>query len=560
LVAVAGALLGVAAGVGYAWLLIAGLTTWWLGAISTPFLELYITPRSLVIGFVAGLLVSLATIAWTVWRLGRIPPRRLLEGQTTGDRFVGRRQGRVGRAVAAALLLAAVGLALSALGLEGVAQAGAFVGSGALVLAAGLTYIWGRLSSGATASFAAGGRMPIARLAARNGARNPGRSTLSIGLVAAASFLIVALSAFRLDPDREGQGRTSGGGGYSVIAQSDQPLYQNLNTAAGREELGLSSDTDELMAKCTAVSFRVHSGDDASCLNLFQPTQPRILGASPAMIERGGFAWAASAATSPEERANPWLLLDKPLPAAADGTPVVPAVLDFNTAEYSLYKGAIGRRIEVRDGLGQTVQLEIVGLLQNSIFQGDVLIGEQAFLTHFPATSGYCFFLVDSAGEPADKVGQALEESLGDFGFDAQSASQRLAAFFAVQNTYLSTFQSLGGLGLLLGTFGLATVQLRSVFERRGELALMRAEGFRRSLLARLVMIENSLLLIGGLAVGVLAALVAVLPHWLAGGASVPWLSLTLTLGLVLGVGLAAGWTAVRATLRAELLPALREE
>jgi hypothetical protein len=60
--------------------------------------------------------------------------------------------------------------------------------------------------------------------------------------------------------------------------------------------------------------------------------------------------------------------------------------------------------------------------------------------------------------------------------------------------------------------------------------------------------------------VGVLAALVAVIPFWLGGGATVPWLSLALTLALVLFVGLLAGLVAVRATLRAELLPALREE
>ena len=173
---------------------------------------------------------------------------------------------------------------------------------------------------------------------------------------------------------------------------------------------------------------------------------------------------------------------------------------------------------------------------------------------------GYQFFLVDTHGEPVAKVRQALEGTLGDFGFDAQTTAARLAAFFAVQNTYLSTFQSLGGLGLLLGTFGLATVQLRSVLERRSELALLRAAGFRRALLARLVMIENSLLLLGGLAVGVFAALVAVLPHWLGGGASVPWRWLSLTLGTVLAVGLIAGLVAVRAVLRAELLPALREE
>jgi ABC-type antimicrobial peptide transport system permease subunit len=124
----------------------------------------------------------------------------------------------------------------------------------------------------------------------------------------------------------------------------------------------------------------------------------------------------------------------------------------------------------------------------------------------------------------------------------------------------LTTFQSLGGLGLLLGTFGLATVQLRNVLERRGELALLRAAGFRRARLALLVMLENAALLIGGLAIGVASAIVAILPHLLAGGAAIPWLTLAITLGLVLIIGLAAGISAVRATLHAPLLPALRSE
>ena len=130
----------------------------------------------------------------------------------------------------------------------------------------------------------------------------------------------------------------------------------------------------------------------------------------------------------------------------------------------------------------------------------------------------------------------------------------------AVQNTYLSTFQSLGALGLLLGTIGLAVVQLRSVLERRGELALMRAIGFRRRRLAAVVMLENAALLIGGLATGIIAALVAILPQLLVGSAGTPWLSLAATLAVVLIVGLVAGTLAVRATLRASLIPALREE
>ena len=50
-------------------------------------------------------------------------------------------------------------------------------------------------------------------LAARNVARNPGRSTLTVGLMAVASFLIVAMSSFRLAPTAAGTGGFDSGGG-----------------------------------------------------------------------------------------------------------------------------------------------------------------------------------------------------------------------------------------------------------------------------------------------------------------------------------------------------------
>jgi putative ABC transport system permease protein len=559
-VAAIGSALGVVAGVLYAWLMLAGLKTWWLGAIGTPFLDLYVTPRSVAIGYASSVVVSLLTILWTLWRMRRASVRQLLAGQAQSVEGSTRRPARIGGRVAAGLVVAAIVVGLLAPRLGGAAQAGAFVGCGALVLAAGLTFVWSRLRAGVGRDWIGGAAMPIARLAARNGARNPARSTITVGLIAAASFLIVALSAFRLDPASESGSHEGSSGGFSLVAQSDQPIYQDLNSAAGRSELGLPTTAERLLDGSEIISMRVESGDDASCLNLYQPTQPRVLGITEALIRRGGFAWMASAAATPEEKANPWLLLERTLPADGDGTPVLPAVLDYNTAEYSLHKGKIGQRLTVKDEFDRDLRLEIVGLLQNSIFQGDLLIGERAFLAHFPRVSGYRFFLIDTRGQPTTDIAEALEGPLGDYGFDAEATRNRLAALFVVQNTYLSTFQSLGGLGLLLGTFGLATVQLRSVFERRAELALLRATGFRRALVARLVMIENLLLLAGGLAVGVVAALVAVLPHWLFGGATVPWLSLALTLGLVLIVGSLAGLIAVNATLRAELLPALRQE
>ena len=56
----------------------------------------------------------------------------------------------------------------------------------------------------------------------------------------------------------------------------------------------------------------------------------------------------------------------------------------------------------------------------------------------------------------ADQTASSLETALQPYGMDTERVSRRLADFLAVQNTYLSTFQMLGGLGLLVGTFGLA--------------------------------------------------------------------------------------------------------
>jgi putative ABC transport system permease protein len=63
-----------------------------------------------------------------------------------------------------------------------------------------------------------------------------------------------------------------------------------------------------------------------------------------------------------------------------------------------------------------------------------------------------------------------------------------------------------------------------------------------------------------GLGSGILAALAAVMPHFLASTAQVPWLSLTGTLGVVFLVGMLAGLAAVRQVLKAPLLNALRED
>ena len=72
--------------------------------------------------------------------------------------------------------------------------------------------------------------------------------------------------------------RKSGNGGFPLLAESLLPLVHDPNTPEGREALNLAAgDSASSLSSVTFTRFRVRPGDDASCLNLYQPRNPRII-------------------------------------------------------------------------------------------------------------------------------------------------------------------------------------------------------------------------------------------------------------------------------------------
>jgi len=388
----------------------------------------------------------------------------------------------------------------------------------------------------------------------QNARRQSGRSLLTAGLVASACFLIVALEAFHLDVDPGSHERKSGTGGYTHYAESAVPLLYDLNSKTGRESLNVDPIVGRVLDDVSFISFRLRPGEGSGCTNLYHPTQPRILGATPAMLERGGFAFSSTMAQTQAERENPWKLLNKEFPDGA-----VPIIGDEASVLWQLHLG-LGKDLVMEDGGGREVHLRFVALLSGSALQDELVVSESSFERLFPTINGYNFFLIESQLTKIDDVEHALEEQLAPFGFDVGTTSARLAGYLVVQNTYLRTFQTLGGFGLILGTIGLAAVLLRNVWERRGELALMQAGGFSKKNLGLIVLGENLWLLLLGLVTGTVSALWAVAPHLVTRAGAIPWLSLGSTLMIVLVVGVLAGVVALAVAFRAPLLPALRSE
>ena len=545
LIAALGGVLGVPVGWLYASTVLEALSNQWSGAVAEASLVFHAEPASPVLGLGATLLIAWATMHRVLHRQLDQPVRQLLASRFGLDSSGGWRRSTT--AVLAALAAAGAVASAAAAMASPDFQVGGFFLCGTLFLialllgTATLLKQRPRTDNGPVS-------LSFATMAWGNNRRRRGRSLATVGMLASGTFLVVAVNAFRLTDDG-----TAGTGGFDLFARTAIPVSHDLNRPAGRDHFALDLPEDVRF-----VSMRLRGGDEASCRNLNRPQEAPLLGIDPeAAGTEARFRFTALADGSPNVRDNPWKLLTESAAEREDA--VIPGIVDQAVAQWVLQVG-LGDRLDYIDERGRKFQIRIVGMLSNSILQGFVLIDEEEFLNRFPAIGGDRVFLIHTPPDARDRVARTLENSgLQDFGWTAMAASDRLAAFNAVQNTYLSIFTAMGGLGLILGCVGLGLVVLRNVLERRRELGLMRATGFSLGRLRRMILLEHAGLMGLGMASGTAASLLAVGPS-LHQQNQLPTTVLLITGAVILISGLFWILLASAAALRGDLLQSIRSE
>ena len=562
-----GALGGLALAPLYAGAMLKLLIALWPDRSVGAVLTRHVGPLSMIAGFVGTVVMAGVAVWWALRGLAKIEPAALLKGTVSPPDPAGGGRTRkarwlVGIGVVGAVALIAAGPALP----PGEPRAGAFFGAGSLLLAAGLALAWIWLKRPATATLLPG-RNALIRLGVRNARRNPGRSMLTAGLLASAAFLLVGVESFHREPEKDFAAKAGGSGGFPIIGETDAPVYFDVTDPDGRAEiehlLALSfaaagrEDPDALAATAakpldgaTVMPFRVRAGDDASCLNLYRATRPRVVGAPPALVERGGFQFSGTLAATQSDKDNPWRLLDAVGPDASDP---VPAFVEENTATWMLKVG-LGDAIEVPDAEAPAAGQD----------------RRPAEGQRLPERGGGVAGRVPVA-VPARRGGRALPDRRPRPGRRRGDTPRRAVAVRVRVGTGGQAARRLSrgaehvpgdvpGARRLRPAAGRAGAGGGGAAERLGAAARVgtaAGAGLPGAALGVLVLAENVLLLAAGLGLGVVAALGAVLP---AGGATVPWGRLAGLLGLVVLAGLAAAVLALARSLRTPVLEALRRE
>jgi putative ABC transport system permease protein len=161
-------------------------------------------------------------------------------------------------------------------------------------------------------------------------------------------------------------------------------------------------------------------------------------------------------------------------------------------------------------------------------------------------------------GVDAKVTAKTLESTFLAHGMQADSLKKLLADTVSANLTFDRLIEGFMGLGLIVGVAALGVIMTRAVVERRQQIGVLRAIGFRRSMVQLAFLLEASFVALTSIVIGTGLGIVVGhnviadsrrLPSWENMSFEVPWLTLGIIFLAVYVVALATTWApALRAS------------
>jgi putative ABC transport system permease protein len=198
-----------------------------------------------------------------------------------------------------------------------------------------------------------------------------------------------------------------------------------------------------------------------------------------------------------------------------------------------------GDRIRAFDAMGRTVNLTIVGVLEQALqFTSGVFVDQDVVRTVFPAQERYTAYFFQMA--PSADVGAFradLERVFFAYGLQTIDIREEIGRAFDASQQVLTLMEAYLGIGLLVGIAGLAVITLRAVVERRTQIGALRAIGFTRRMVLSVFLLEIALIAVLGVGIGVALGIVFAYKVYLVYFADIivfriPWDHLLLIVGV----------------------------
>jgi len=347
----------------------------------------------------------------------------------------------------------------------------------------GLTFIIGRGKS----------RQAVLKTAIKYSLKSKFRTAMTIAIFALIIFTITTMSMIvgMLGTNIERQVEKASGG-YEILA------FCNLHSPIDDIEKELN-DT-ELYQKIEKIAAPVSGIVGLNITATYGDTAYyRILGVNDRFIEENEFEFSkllseyksGSDAWDAIRENRSLVLLDASILGNDYGPPT------------AFFQVDIGETIELKDKDNNTVKKKIIGIIDTTFIQG-IISYEDYVKEEFGFTSSTYFLFSVNKGENVDYTAKEIERTFLKNGMQAFAIRTLVLESIKAMNQFFNLFNAFMGLGLIIGIAGLGIITIRSVHERRQEIGMMRAIGFKRRMVLSSFLIETSFISLLGIIIGTL--------------------------------------------------------
>ena len=203
----------------------------------------------------------------------------------------------------------------------------------------------------------------------------------------------------------------------------------------------------------------------------------------------------------------------------------------------------------------------VAGVLNGFFFNG--IVGTSQLLKNaFGIGTGQLGFVKVSSGVDPTSVSNILKKDFAHLGMQTIPIAALVGTFIQIGQSFLGIFEAFLALGLVVGIAGLGIISIRSVVERRKEIGVLRAIGYRKNMILAAFLLENSYVALLGILIGIVLGIdlgyaIATSPG---SGLSfvIPWVSLLEIIAFSYGLAVLATLSSSRRAARIPPAEALR--
>ena len=352
--------------------------------------------------------------------------------------------------------------------------------------------------------------LPALRIAVAYPLANKFRTGMTMAMIALVVFAVVMMSIMNTNYNALFLRDDSRGGWDIVVTENPNNPIGDLGTALNKEG---SVDTEQLAAVGAVCLPDLFVGSELRQVGASEEwgSYP-VLGVDDAFARDSQIRFQTRARQYPDDKAVWEAIRTTPGLAVIDSFAVSTGGFSFGGEEFHIRgldetaKVMDPLTLELRDPASKKmVELSLVGVIDfgpSANFFG-LYTSEQTFNDVFGKPEFSRFYVKVRPGVDPGGMANAIESTLVTSGAQAVSIKDEMEKQQATSNSFFYLIQGFMSMGLLVGTAAVGVIAFRSVVERRQQIGMLRAIGYTRGSVALSFIMESSFIALLGIATGV---------------------------------------------------------